>query len=294
MKKLIYILAFATLTLSSCRDFQLNLSGDTELAQVGSTSLMQSELQSVIPKEYRGEDSVTFVELYIDKWIRKQVKLREAERIFQTSQHDIEAKVEEYRQSLLIKRLDEHYVRSSRDTVYTERQIAEYYQNNSNNFRLNRDIARGEIMRLPADDKQRKKLVELMKSSSESKRKDLISICEKNGYEFVEFNTWVIASEILDYLPLTRTQEASKVLSKSGVNHIGDDDYDYYYQILEYKKVGEVAPLEWVQQTIRQILVNERQQNLIKNREDILFIEASTEGVIKRYDVDKRDKNEKE
>ncbi len=283
MKILNYILTLAALAMTSCRDFQLNLSGDTVLAQVGATSLMQSELLPVVPKEYRGEDSVVFVELYIDKWIRKQVKLREAERIFVTSQEDIEAKVEEYRQSLLIKQLDEHFVRSSVDTTYTEHEIAEYYKNNSNNFRLNREIIKGEIMRLPLEDKQTKKLVELMKSDSESKRKDLLSICEKNDYEFIELSSsWILGSEMLDYLPLTRSDKDSKVLSKSGVNHVSDDKYDYYYQVLEYKKVGDIAPLEWVSSTIRQILINERQQNLIKNREEKLYYDASSEGVIKR------------
>ncbi len=283
MKILKYIISLAVLAFTSCRDFQINLSGDSVLAQVGATSLMQSELSSVVPQEYHGEDSVVFVELYIDKWIRKQVKLREAERIFVASQEDVEAKVEEYRQSLLIKRLDEHFVRSSIDTLYTEREIEDYYQINSNNFRLNREIIKGEIMRLPLDDKQTKKLVELMKSDSETKRKDLLSICEKNGYEFIELSSsWILGTEMLDYLPLTRGDKTSKLLSQSGVNHVSDDNYDYYYQILEYKKVGDVAPLEWVSATIRQILINERQQNLVKSREDKLYLEASSEGIIKR------------
>lgn len=267
----------------SCRDFHVILVGDSVLAEVDGKELLLSELSSVTPKEYRGEDSVAFVEVYIDKWIRRQVKLRAAERIFITSGGDIEAMVEDYRQLLLMRKLDERFVSSSIDTTYTDHDISQYYLNNADNFKLNRDIVKGEVLRIPLGNNQTKKLEALISSPQQVKREDLISICEKNGFEFTDLSSsWVEAAQILDLLPLVRSEESDKILSKRGVNHMKDENYDYYYQILDHKGVDDTAPLEWVRSTIRTILLTERQQALIRDNEQQLYEGALVEGVIKR------------
>lgn len=44
--------------------------------------------------------------------------------------------VEEYRQALLIRKLDQHYVDRSIDTTFTENEIAAYYNAHKADFRL--------------------------------------------------------------------------------------------------------------------------------------------------------------
>ncbi len=294
MKILRYIIPLLLLGFVSCRDFQVHFFGDSQLAEVDGKGLMASELSSVVPKEYRGEDSVIFVETYIEKWIRKQVKLREAERVFLTSEADIETMVEEYRQLLLIKKLDEQYVAASVDTTFSEQQIMQYYQQNASNLRLGRDIVKGEVLRVPLQSDQAKTLKELMSSSVESKREDLLSICEKNGFEFADLSqNWVESSALLDLLPLVRGAQSEKLLAQHGLNHMKDESYDYYYQIFEHKSVGDVAPLEWVSSTIRTILTTERQQALIREQEEALYNAALLDGLIKRQYQEREEKREK-
>lgn len=59
------------------------------------------------------------MKVYIDRWVLKQLKLQEAETLFSSSAGDIDKMVEEYRQALLIRQLDQHYVDRSIDTVFT-------------------------------------------------------------------------------------------------------------------------------------------------------------------------------
>ncbi|MFI3285185.1 MAG: hypothetical protein R3Y08_00885 [Rikenellaceae bacterium] len=295
MKLFKYIIPLLLLSFVSCRDFHVHFFGDSVLAEVDGKQLMNSEVSSVIPKEYHGEDSLIFAETYIDKWIRKQVKLRKAETTFLTSEADIESLVEEYRQLLLIKKLDESFVSSSVDTTYTDEQISAYYQQHTQDLRLNRDVIRGEVLRIPLESNQIKTLEELMSSSSEAKREDMLSICEKNGFEYTDLSkSWTNAESMLDLLPLVRGAESEKLLSQSGVNHMKDENFDYYYQIFEYKKAGDIAPLEWVRSIIRTILTTERQQNLIRKKEDELYKEAVLEGVIKRQYIENKEKEEKQ
>lgn len=295
MKRLIYITPLLLLATVSCRDFHVNFVGDSILAEVDGKHFMESELTTLVPKEYRGEDSVAFVEAYIDKWIIKQVKLREAEKVFVGTEADVEALLEEYRQLLLIKRLDERHIRTSMDTVYTDQQILQYYQGHSSNFKLNGKIAKGEVLRIPHGSDQTKKLKALMSSDGESKRADVRSISEKNGFEFIDLSSsWVDANEILDLLPLVRGEQTDKLLSERGLHSMSDESYDYLYQIFDNREVGDVAPLEWVSSTIRTILRTERQQALIKSNEESLYGEALLEGVVKRQYKDRKAKKEAE
>ncbi len=288
-----YIVLLLLLGCVSCQDFHVHLVGDRVLAEVGDNKLTLSDLSVVMPKEYRDADSAVFAEIFIDKWIGKQVKLREAERIFFSSEADIEAMVEEYRQLLLIKKLDDRCVSESTDTVYTEQQISQYYNNNASNFRLNRPIVKGEVLRVPLKADQSKTLSELMGSDSQAKRDDFLSLCEKNDFEFTDMTTsWFEASELLDLLPLVRSDEFDKLLSQRGVRTMSDSEFDYFYQVTDYKRSGDVAPLEWVRSTIRTILITERQQSIIRENEQDLYGKALIEGVIKRHNQSNNEKLE--
>ena len=73
-------------------------------------------MESVVPKGVTGEDSAAFMKVYVDRWVRKQLKLKEAETLFSASGDDIDKMVEEYRQALLIRKLNQLYVDRSIDT----------------------------------------------------------------------------------------------------------------------------------------------------------------------------------
>ena len=106
----------ATLFLGGCQELPGYFASDTTLARAGGSELKMRDVESVVPKGVTGEDSAAFMKVYIDRWVRKQLKLQEAEILFSASADDIDKMVEEYRQALLIRKLDQHYVDRSIDT----------------------------------------------------------------------------------------------------------------------------------------------------------------------------------
>lgn len=81
---------------------------DPVIAQVGDKKLRQSDVQSNFSSLMTEEDSLSVLELYVDKWVTKELKLRAAESMFRDSESDIEAMVNEYRNSLLMRKLDQY------------------------------------------------------------------------------------------------------------------------------------------------------------------------------------------
>ena len=142
----------ATLFLGGCQELPGYFASDTTLARAGGSELKMRDVESVVPKGVTGEDSAAFMKVYIDRWVRKQLKLQEAEILFSASADDIDKMVEEYRQALLIRKLDQHYVDRSIDTTFTENEIAAYYNAHKADFRLDRTLVKGRIVQFGAGD----------------------------------------------------------------------------------------------------------------------------------------------
>lgn len=281
----------ALLLASGCREAPGYFVGDTTLARVGRTELYRRDVVSAVPQGMSGEDSVAFVELFIDRWIKKQLKLREADRLFSESAEDIDRQVEEYRQSLLIRKLDQYYVDRTIDTAFTDDEIAAYYKAHRSDFLLDRTIVRGRILRFDECYRQAKKLLELMASPSAERQQDFRDLCAKNEFLLTDFTeAWVDFQEFLSYLPTLRSQNYDSALDVRGVQQMRDAHDRYYYQIEAVLRAGEPIPLELVRGNIRRILFNRRQSELIRSHEEELYAKAAAEGDFRIYEQNKTEK----
>ena len=164
--------AAGVLLLAGCRELPRYFAGDTTIARAGGKDLRLGDVRSVVPQGLSGDDSAAFMKVYIDRWVLKQLKLQEAETLFSSSAGDIDKMVEEYRQALLIRQLDQHYVDRSIDTVFTADEIAAYYNAHKADFKLDRTIVKGRIVRFGEGYRQAAKLKTLMGARSEAQQQD--------------------------------------------------------------------------------------------------------------------------
>lgn len=65
----------ATLFLAGCQELPGYFASDTTLARAGGSELKMRDVESVVPKGVTGEDSAAFMKVYVDRWVRKQLKL---------------------------------------------------------------------------------------------------------------------------------------------------------------------------------------------------------------------------
>ena len=129
--------------------------GGRVVAVVGDVELRSDDIESAIPSNIVGEDSVGFVNLYVERWIKHQIKVREAERIFSSSFAEIDDMVESYRSSLLTQKLNQYYINTASEMPFTADDVSSYYEVNKQHFKLNRPVVKGVIMRMPANSSAR-------------------------------------------------------------------------------------------------------------------------------------------
>lgn len=278
--------AAGVLLLAGCRELPRYFSSDTTIARVDGKELRLKDVRSVVPEGLSGEDSAAYMKVYVDRWIRKQLKLREAETLFSSSAGDIDRMVEEYRQALLIRQLDQHYVDQSIDTVFTAGEIAAYYNAHKGDFKLDRTIVKGRIVRFDAYYRQAAKLKQLMASESAAQQQDFSDICVKNNFTVNDFRgQWIDFPEFLSYLPTLRSQSYDSVLASTAVQEMRDSHSRYYFQIDAVMREGEPIPLERLSATIRRILFNQRKGEIIRNHEEELYRQATEDGDVKLFEM---------
>ncbi|HIW97917.1 MAG TPA: hypothetical protein H9866_05460 [Candidatus Tidjanibacter gallistercoris] len=272
----------AALLLTGCRG-RGGLLSYGAVAQVGEALLSENEVAQAIPSGMPPEDSLRMVDGYVDAWVRKQVKLQEAERVLAETGVDIDAMVEDYRNSLLTYRLDRYYMERMVDTVVSDSLVAEYYATHRPEFRLDRDIVKGRIVRLPASFRMRTKLKGLMGSPNPERQQDFLDLTVKNGLELTTFDSWVSFDDFLNRLPTVRGKSYDYLLGATRIEELSDGEYRYYVQITDRAVKGEQAPLEWVAQVVRNIIYNKRGSDAVREMEDSLYRAALENNTLKIY-----------
>ena len=271
--------AAGVLLLAGCRELPRYFAGDTTIARAGGKDLRLGDVRSVVPQGLSGDDSAAFMKVYIDRWVLKQLKLQEAETLFSSSAGDIDKMVEEYRQALLIRQLDQ--------------QIAAYYNAHKADFKLDRTIVKGRIVRFGEGYRQAAKLKTLMGARSEAQQQDFRDICEKNDFTVDDFrDQWIDFPEFLSYLPTLRSQSYDSVLATAAVQEMRDSHAHYYFQIDAVLREGEPIPLERLRGTIRRILFNQRKGEIIRAHEEELCARAAEMGEVKIFADEKPKKDE--
>lgn len=280
----------AVLFLAGCRELPRYFVGEKPVARVGEKELALHDVAQSLPEGLSSADSAAYAKVYVDRWVRKQLKLMEAEQLFSSSVADIDRMVEEYRQSLLIRKLDQFYVDRLVDTTFTEEEIAAYYTEHASDFKLDRTIVKGRVVRVPKGYRQTRRLKELLVAKSEARMQDFRDICLKNEFEMNDYaDSWIDYADFLSLLPTVRSQSYTSLLTKQGVQEMVDQHYHYYFFIDAVRRVGDAVPLEQLRSTIRRVLFNQRQQQVVRDHEQALYEQSMATGGIRLYEEESSD-----
>ena len=226
MRQLLKISVFVMLLGAvSCRELPDYLMGDDVIARVGGELLTVQDISAVVPSNLKGDDSLSFVKQYTDKWLVRQLKVNEADELFSGTEKDIEKLVEDYRQTLLTSKVDQYYIDQQMSDDVSQEDITEYYNTHKSQFLLDRTLVKGRILRFDATYRQSTKLKTQMQKAATSQNDDkaFSDLCAKNNFLLIDNRSeWVNFADFLSNLPIPQSQNNEPLLDKMGipsVNH---------------------------------------------------------------------------
>ncbi|MBR6815543.1 MAG: hypothetical protein IKM69_07075 [Alistipes sp.] len=287
MRQLLKISVFVMLLGAvSCRELPDYLMGDDVIARVGGELLTVQDISAVVPSNLKGDDSLSFVKQYTDKWLVRQLKVNEADELFSGTEKDIEKLVEDYRQTLLTSKVDQYYIDQQMSDDVSQEDITEYYNTHKSQFLLDRTLVKGRILRFDATYRQSTKLKTQMQKAATSQNDDkaFSDLCAKNNFLLIDNRSeWVNFADFLSNLPIPQSQNNEPLLDKMGVQELKIGSDRYYFDFTSVCRKGNVAPLEIVSDNIRRILITQRRSQIIKSHEEQILKSALEDGDAKVY-----------
>jgi hypothetical protein len=244
------------------------------IARVDETYLYLSDIQSRIPKGLDESDSIVFVQNLIYSWGKEQLLIAKAKYNLSEKQQEIEKMVAEYRNDLLKFSYQEAYVNQHLDTIISNEAVAAYYQENGHNFELRENILKVVYF---AVEEGSPTLKDIRRKFKSEKPEDLAEVrMFANTFATLaalDDTTWISFDELLKIIPLEVFNQVD-FLRKNKYVIFDFEGLVYFLKIEDYKIRESVSPLEYVQGTIRNILLNQRKMQLIQRMEKKIVEDA--------------------
>jgi len=256
------------LMLAGCTYFNKN---DEIVAKVGEKVLTLPQVQEIIPSGMSEEDSLLMAEDFIKKWVRNELLIDKAEENLEPVMKDVTRELLNYRNSLIIYRYKNELMRQKMDTVVSQEEIEQYYKDNKNNFKLNRNIIKGVYIKIIKGVFDNNIIRTYCENTTPPGLTELTDFCVQYAKSYgIYIESWIEFDVILNNIPM-QTDSQEDYLSRNESIEFTDFDYYYYAFIKDYRLLNEIAPLDYVYQNIKSLILNKRKIEFLKKIEDDIY-----------------------
>lgn len=266
---------------STCQGKKTEDKGEVVVSVYGK-KLYKTDLENIVYEGISYHDSVVRAKVYIDKWVRNQLLIRQAENNLTPEQLDFSKRLEEYRNSLVINKYETELINQNLDTEVTEDQIYEYYNKNGAEFRMNRDIVQIASVSLPNDSKKKWVFTKLFRDYDSLMVDSLTSLSNQYAISY-DFNIkeWRNFDEVIDTYDL-KVKDNKSFLNEKKFFVVNDDETYTLVKICDYRLVGDESPCEMEIDRIKYIILSNRKKELLEN----LYNDLQTKAIQdKAFDV---------
>ena len=256
--RFIILLAAVLLTVVGCK--KENELTERPLAEAYGDYLVPSDVSSLINNDLPEEDSVAFVHAYIDEWIEEKVIQEVAEKNVPESE-SIEERVEEYRVSLVKHQYEQAMINERLDSIVSFEELSANYEERKEEFLLDKAIFQVQYVvaknNIPG-------IVQFKRDwykDGEEAEEGILYFCNNFAERFVFDEGWFSAYQINQMMPELE-YEANDLFEGKEVKQM-DSLYTYFLRISTRIKQGEVAPFDYVQSEIQQIILHQRKAAIL-------------------------------
>jgi hypothetical protein len=262
-----YILILVLSSFSSCEFLKKNLD-EEPVARVNNTYLYKEEIKDLISNGTTKEDSILRVNNYITHWATQQLLINGAQiNLSLEKQKQFSSLVQQYKNDLFIKAYLEALVKRSIDTSVTQQEAIEVYNRNIETFKLNEELIKFRYINVSDNNINLKDIEARFKRFNQGDKTILDSIAIQFKSYSLNDSIWVRLEQAIAKIPVINPDNKKELLKKSNFIQLKDSLGLYLMQINEVLHRNDLAPLEYVMPTIKQIVINKRKLEFIKQLE---------------------------
>lgn len=267
MKKLGLIITIACIGLTSCT------SSNTEpvqeaVARVGSDYLYKADLLKLVPEGTTKEDSLLIVKTYIERWASQKLLIEVADlNLSDTQKQEFERLVRQYKIDLYTNAYLEQLVQTSIDTAITQNEVLQYYQDNKENFRTNSRLVKLRYIRVPAEHLKFNQIKERFFSPKENDDEFWDTYLVQLKGAALNDSVWVDVNQVYQKVSFINPENVDDYLQKGKKVEYKEGEEVYFVMVKDILETNQVSPLEYIQPTIKQVILNRKKLEFIKKIE---------------------------
>ncbi len=279
MKSHLFVLA-ASFMLAGCQSKQSVEKGDV-IAKLGGRTISRAELTTLMPKHLTTADSLIWTESYVKQQLKNELIYEVALRnLDDDNRTEIDRLVEAYRRSLIQYKYQEQLTKERLSSSISEEDKQRYYEENKHDLLLDHCLVKGLFLKIPVNAPNLGEVKKWYRSPLEASIEKIEKYSVQNAaiYEYF-YDKWISFGEIMDNIPMKVTNE-SEFLQTHSFIETTDSSFCYLLNINDYILKGNVAPFDYANNQITDLLINQRKVKFLKDFEDDLYNDAVRKGDI--------------
>lgn len=263
-----------------CRQKQ-SIGQQDVLVKVDDRTLSLAELKAVLPARLSPADSLIWAESYIKQWVKNNLVYDVAiQNLSNEDKAEINQLVDAYRHSLIRYRYQEQLIEERLSANLSEEEKRAFYDNNRNEFVLDHNLIKGLFLKIPVDAPNLADVKKWYRSSAESEIEKIEKYSVQNAavYEYF-YDKWISFDEVIATIPVKITKEEDFLRTHSFIE-TADSSFCYLLNIKEYLLKGDIAPFDYANTQVVDMLVNQQKIQFLKNFEEELYNDAIRSGKV--------------
>ncbi len=282
MKKFGVIGIVFLLLLASCDYFQKS-SKEVVVAECYGKYLYESDLAGIVPEGATIMDSIQRVSTFIDSWVRRQVLIHQAENNLNMEELDLKKQMDEYRNSLVIYAYESQLINQKLDTVVSEDEIAEYYEQNKEDFQLRNTMVRVAYVILDEDSKQEETFKKLLSDPDTLLLQNIDVLASYYAVKsYLDVDHWMRLDELTSIIPI-EIFNAESFLKKNKFVCFDMNEYTYMVRFVEYLLEESTSPLDMVRNNIKSVILAQRKKALLDKMQTSVYEKAKRDRAFEVY-----------
>ena len=257
---------------------------DRLIARADNHYLYWSDIETELPPFSSEQDSLSKVNFLINEWARQKLIYEKALINLDADKISVlNAMVNDYKTNLFKNAYRELILKSSQDSLYTGTLVNDYYMKNLNSFKLKESIYRIRYIGLPLDNVDQKEIKRRFKSFNREDIDYLDSLSFQFSNYFLLDSVWFKESEIRNRLDFLNERQQNRFIKTPNYYEVKDSLVLYLLSLVEQLDPGNIAPLPYVEQTIKDLVSNKRKIEFLRSFDNDILQDAIKTKKFEKY-----------
>lgn len=283
MNKLGVLIGITSLLLLASCDFFQKKTKEVVVAECYGKYLHESDLVGIVPAGTSIMDSIQSVSTFIDSWIRRQVLIHQAENNLEKEELAFQKQIEEYRNSLVIYTYESQLINQKLDTIVSEDEIADYYEQHKEDFQLRNTMVKAAYVILDEGCPHKETFQKLLSDPDTLLLQNIDVLATYYAVKnYLDVDHWMRLDELTSLIPI-EIFNAESFLKKTKYVCFEMNEFTYIVRFVDYLLEESTSPLEMERDNIKSVILAHRKQALLEKMKTSLYNKAKREHAFEVY-----------